>query len=160
MKLRRTQAIMKKLVSLVALMAATLAAAQPAAIAGGIGNNTIGPSVSFGGSQSVFGIDGKFGIADNLSIRPFVAFPTGGTSFGGSLTYDFDLRQSATPITPFLGVGVDVSNGGGNSITTGFVQAGADFNVSDNFSLLGAVAIPFNSQNTNTSVTVGAGLRF
>jgi hypothetical protein len=110
----------------------------------------------------VFGIDGKFGIADNFSLRPFVAFPSGGTAFGASLTYDWDLRQAAVPITPFVGLGVDVANGnnGGTSVTTGFFQAGADFNVTNSFSLLGAVAIPFSSQNTNTSVTLGAGLRF
>jgi hypothetical protein len=154
---------MKKLLSLVALTVATVAVAPSAAMAGGIGHNTIGPSVSFGGGQSVFGIDGKFGIADNFSIRPFVAFPTGGTSYGASLTYDWDLRQAAAPITPFLGLGVDVSNSntaGTNSVTTGFFQAGADFNVTDSFALLGSVAIPFSSQNTNTSVTLGAGLRF
>jgi opacity protein-like surface antigen len=154
---------MKKLLSLVALTVATVAVAQPAALAGGLGNNRIGPSVSFGGGQSVFGIDGKFGIADNFSVRPFVAFPSGGTAFGASLTYDWDLRQAAVPITPFLGVGVDVSTSntaGVDSVTTGYFQAGADFNVTDSFSLLGSVAIPFSSQNTNTSVTLGAGLRF
>jgi hypothetical protein len=153
---------MKKLISLVALTATTLVAAQSAALAGGIGNNTIGPSVTFGNGQSTFGIDGKFGVADNISIRPFVAFPTGGTSLGASLTYDFDLRQAANPITPFVGVGLDVGipSGGGTSATTGFFQLGADFNVSKQFALLGSVNIPFSNQNGDTSVTLGAGLRF
>jgi opacity protein-like surface antigen len=153
---------MKKLISLVALTATTLVTAQSAALAGGIGNNTIGPSVTFGGGQSTFGIDGKFGVANNVSIRPFVAFPTGGTSLGASLTYDFDLRQSATPITPFLGVGLDVGipSGGGASSTTGFFQVGADWNLSKQFALLSTVNIPFSNTGDSTSVTLGAGFRF
>jgi opacity protein-like surface antigen len=149
---------MKKTLIAVCALASALAAAP--AMAGGIGNNAITPSVTFGGDQSVFGIDTKFGVADNVSLRPFIAFPSGGTSFGSSITYDFDLRQSATPITPFIGVGVDFTsaNNGGGSTTTGFAQVGADFNVTKQFALLGSVAIPFN--NGGTSVTLGAGLRF
>jgi hypothetical protein len=149
---------MKKILSVVALVATTFVTAQSSALAGGLGNNTIGPSVGFGGGQSTFGIDGKFGIADNFSIRPFVAFPNGGTNLGASITYDWDLRQ--TPLTPFVGVGVDVATGSGASNTTGFFKLGADLNLTKQFALLGAVDIPFSSQNANTVVTLGAGLRF
>jgi hypothetical protein len=152
---------MKKLISVAILAGATLMAAPATVLAGGIGNNTIGPSVTFGNGQSTFGIDGKFGVADNISVRPYVLFPNNGTNFGASLTYDWDLRQAATPITPFVGVGLDVFSARNQSISTGFFQAGADLNLTRNFSLLGAVAIPFSSQNnSSTSVTLGAGLRF
>jgi hypothetical protein len=155
---------MKKLLLLPAILASLVAAAitqaPNAALAGGIGNNYVGPTVTFGGGQSVFGIDSKIGVADNISLRPYVIFPSGGTQFGTSLTYDWDLRQSATPITPFIGVGVGFQTGNSNTTTNGFAQVGADFNVSDNIALLGSVAIPFNSNNANTSVTLGAGLRF
>jgi hypothetical protein len=154
---------MKKLLLLPAILASLVAAitqSPTAAMAGGIGNNYVGPAVTFGGGQSVFGIDSKFGIADNISLRPFVTFPSGGTQFGTSLTYDWDLRQSATPITPFIGVGVGFQTGNSNNTTNGFAQVGADFNVNESFALLGSVAIPFSSNNSNTSVTVGANLRF
>ena len=153
---------MKKLLLLPAIFASLVTAITqtPAAMAGGIGNNYVGPSVTFGGGQSVFGIDSKLGISDNISLRPFIAFPSAGTQLGTSLTYDWDLRQSATPLTPFIGVGAQFQTGGNNNTTIGYAQVGADFNVSDSIALLGSVQIPFNSNNANTSVTLGAGLRF
>lgn len=151
---------MKKLLSMVALTATTLVAAQSSAFAGGVGNNSIGPSVVFGGGNTSFGVDGKFGIADNWSLRPFAVFPSGGaTSIGTSLTYDFDLRRSANTITPFLGAGVDFVTGG-TSNTTGFVTAGADLHLSRQFALLGAVDVPFTGGNTNTTFKAGAQLKF
>jgi opacity protein-like surface antigen len=154
---------MKKLLLLPAIFASLVAAitqTPTAAMAGGIGNNYVGPAVTFGGGQSVFGINSKLGISDNISLRPFVTFPSGGAQLGTSLTYDWDLRESATPLTPFVGVGVAFQTGGNNNTTTGYAQVGADFNVSDSVALLGSVQIPFNSNNSNTSVNLGAGLRF
>jgi hypothetical protein len=154
---------MKKLLLLPVLLASLVAAitqSPTAAMAGGIGNNYVGPSVTFGGGQSVFGVDSKLGIADNVSLRPFLLFPSGGTQFGTSLTYDWDLRQSPVTITPFIGLGVGFQTGNSNTTTNGFAQVGADFNVNESFALLGSVAIPFNSNNANTSVTLGANLRF
>jgi hypothetical protein len=142
-------------------IAAATIQAPSNAIAGGLGNNYIAPSVTFGGGSTSFGVDGKVGIADNISVRPYIVFPSGGTEFGGSLTYDWDLRQSVSSLTPFVGLGLNVETGGTNNTTTGFAQVGADFNVNEQFALLGSVAIPFNSNNNNaTSVTLGAGLRF
>ncbi len=142
-------------------LAATTLQAPSKAIAGGIGNNYIAPSVTFGGGTTDFGVDSKIGIADHVSLRPYVVFPSGGAEFGSSLTYDWDLLQSPTSITPFIGLGLNVETGGNNNTTTGFAQLGADLNVNEQFALLGSVAIPFNSNNNNsTSVTLGAGLRF
>jgi opacity protein-like surface antigen len=144
------------------LMTAAVTQAPTAAVAGGIGNNYVAPAVTFGGGQTVFGIDSKLGIADNISLRPYVTFPTGGTQFGTSLTYDWDLRQSPASITPFVGLGLGFQTGNVSNTTTtvGFAQVGADFNVSDSIALLGSVAIPFSSNNASTSVTLGAGFRF
>jgi opacity protein-like surface antigen len=141
---------------------AAITQAPTAALAGGIGNNYIAPSVTFGSGSSVFGIDGKIGVADNFALRPFIAFPSGGTEYGTSLTYDWDLRQASLPITPFIGLGIEFQSGNQNNTTTsGFAQVGADFNISDSVALLGSIAIPFNNNNGNTtSVTLGAGLRF
>ncbi len=153
---------MKKLLFIpaifVALVVTAITQSPQSALAGGIGNNYIAPSVSFGGGSSVFGIDGKIGVADNFSLRPFVTFPSGGTEYGTSVTYDWDLHQASLPITPFVGVGIDFQSSNSNTQTKGFAQVGADYNVSDSVALLGAVAIPFNGGNT--SVTLGAGLRF
>ncbi len=145
---------------IVTVIIATLQASDKA-LAGGIGNNYIAPAVTFGGGSTAFTVDSKIGIADHVSLRPYVTFPSNGTSFGSSLTYDWDLRQSATSITPFLGLGLDIETGGTNNATTGFAQAGVDLNVSEQVAILGSVAIPFNNNNNNaTSITLGAGLRF
>lgn len=151
---------MKNTLTALTVLASVLAVTQVPAMAGGVGNNTIGPSVRLGNGNSIFSIDGKFGVADNLSLRPYVAFPSGGTDFGTSLTYDFNLRR--TPVTPFIGAGVNIGTAnipGASSTTTGYAQLGADFNVSRDFGLLGSVNIPFSSSN-GTNVTLGAGLRF
>jgi hypothetical protein len=151
---------MKNTLTALTVLASVLAVTQVPAMAGGVGNNTLGPSVRLGNGSSIFSIDGKFGVADNLSLRPYVAFPSGGTDFGTSLTYDFNIRR--TPITPFVGAGVNIGTAnipGASSTTTGYAQIGADFNVSRDFGLLGSVNIPFNSSG-GTNVTLGAGLRF
>ncbi len=153
---------MKKLLFIPAMLFAVVMAAitqsPQAALAGGIGNNYIAPSVTLGGGSSVFGIDSKIGVADNFALRPFVKFPSGGTGYGASLTYDWDLRQSPASITPFLGLGFEFQTANNVTASNGFAQIGADFDVSDNVALLGSVAIPFN--NRTTTVSLGAGLRF
>jgi hypothetical protein len=151
---------MKNTLTALTILASVLAVTQVPAMAGGVGNNTLGPSVRLGNGNSVLSIDGKFGVANNLSLRPYVAFPSNATNFGTSLTYDFSVHR--TPITPFIGAGIDIGSAnipGTASTTTGFAQIGADFNISRDFGLLGSVNIPFNSGG-GTNVTLGAGLRF
>jgi opacity protein-like surface antigen len=142
---------------LASLVAAAIVQAPTAALAGGIGNNYIAPSVTFS-SGTAFGVDGKFGIADNISLRPYVFFPSAGIQVGSSVTYDWDLRQASLPITPFIGLGA-LFQTGNESRSTVYAQVGADLNISENIALLGAVAFPF-SNNFVTGVTLGAGLRF
>ena len=146
---------------LISLIVTAITQTPQAALAGGIGNNNIGPSVTFGSGSSVFGIDSKIGVADHIALRPFIAFPSGGTNYGASLTYDWDLRQSPVSITPFVGLGAKFQSVNQTTQTTGFAQVGADLDVSDSVALLGAVAVPFSSNNGNTtSLTLGAALRF
>ena len=142
---------------LASLVAAAIAQAPTAALAGGIGNNYIAPSVTFG-LGTAFGVDSKFGIADNISLRPYVFFPSAGIQFGSSVTYDWDLRQASLPITPFIGLGALFQTGLNTS--TVYAQVGADFNISENIALVAEVAIPFSSDNFFVGVTLGAGLRF
>lgn len=155
--------IMKKILSAIVILTATvtgIAQMPTAAQAGGIGTNYIGPSVTFGNSQSTFGIQSKLGIADNLSLRPFVTFPSNATTFGTSLTYDWDLGSRA-PITPFIGAGFEVATGNGNNNeTVGFAEVGADFNLTKEVALTGIVDIPFDSNRGSTTFTLGANFRF
>jgi hypothetical protein len=128
-----------------------------------VGQSSIGPSVQIGGGQTNLGIDSRFGVSDNLSVRPFVYFPSNGTDFGTALTYDFHLVNTANnlQITPFVGGAVDINNNNGNSITTASLVGGADLDVSDSVRLKAALVVPLNTDSGQTSaLTLGAGLRF
>ncbi len=127
-----------------------------------VGGSTIGPSLAIGGGQTSVGIDSKFGFSDNISVRPFVYFPSGGTFFGSALTYDFNLTNtgSRVQITPFLGGAVSVGTGGINNSTTVGLVGGADFDVTDTIQLKAALNVPITSNNSYTTVNLGAGFRF
>jgi hypothetical protein len=146
-------------------MAAVLICASATAIGStpamaGMGQNVIGPSIAIGNGNTNIGIDSKFGISDNISLRPAIYFGSGSTVIGSSLTYDFDLKNaSASKFTPFLGGAVFISTGSGSTTVAGLV-GGADFDISDSLQLKGAVNVPITSNGANTFVTLGAGFKF
>ena len=153
----------KNLIALVMVCSsvAALGMSAPARAELGRNTNTIGPALFIGGGQTVVGIDSKFGVSENLSLRPFVEFPSGGTVFGSSLTYDFNTtRGEKVQITPFVGGGVSVATGGNNSTTQAYFTAGADFGVTDSIELKAALDVPLSSNNSSTNVRLGAGFKF
>lgn len=153
----------KNIVALVMLCSSAAALATSAPVRAEMGKNSIGPSLSIGSGQTTIGIDSKFGVSDNLSLRPFIFFPSGGTNFGTSLTYDFDVsRGGKVNITPFLGGGVNIrsANNGGASDTVVYFTGGADFGVTDSVDLRAALDVPLSSNNATTSVRLGAGFKF
>jgi hypothetical protein len=160
----------KNLVGLVMLFSSILALGMsaPARAEGTPSKNYIGPSIIFGGSTTNFAVDSKFGVSDNLSLRPFVAFGNGATTFGSSLTYDFNLSNSAgggtlgerTQVTPFVGGGIAIGTGGGTNNTVGYFTGGADFDVTDNVALKGEIDIPFTGGGSVTFFRLGAGFKF
>jgi Opacity family porin protein len=122
----------------------------------------IGPSLSFGGSATVFGVDSRFPLTQNLSLRPSVRFPSGGVVLGTSVTYDFDTYGMDSQIEPYVGAGLNVYTGDNNNNganLTGYVIGGADYALSDQFVLKGSVAIPFKSEYS-TDITLGVGYKF
>jgi hypothetical protein len=125
--------------------------------------SSIGPSVEFG-NGTAFGVDSKFGISNNLSLRPFVYFPDSGTKFGTALTYDLPLSNNARTLqlTPFVGGSVDFNTGNGNNNTTNFgLVGGVDLDLTDSLRLKGAVDVPIsNGQDRSTTFTAGVGIRF
>ncbi len=129
-----------------------------------LGRNVVGPSLAIGGGQTSIGIDSKFGLSDNISVRPFIYFPSGGTYFGSGLTYDFNLANTGNKvqITPFLGGLVSIGTGGSsvNNTTTFGLLGGADFDVTDTIQLKAALNVPISSNNTSTTVNIGAGFKF
>jgi hypothetical protein len=152
----------KNIIALITVLSsiATLSMSTPASAQ--VGQSSIGPSLLFGSGQSAIGVDSKFGVSDNLSLRPFIYFPNNGTSFGTALTYDLPLRNtdSSLLITPFVGGSVAV-NTGDNSVTTIGLVGGADFDLSDSLRLKASVIVPLNNdRGQTTGLAVGAGLRF
>ncbi|WP_373547825.1 hypothetical protein [Chamaesiphon sp.] len=140
---------------------ATFSMSEPATAQ--LSRSSIGPSVEFGNGQTVFGIDSKFGISDNLSLRPFVFFPNGGTKFGTALTYDINLKNNANALqlTPFVGASIDFNTGDGNTTTNFGLVGGVDLDLTDSLQLKGAVNVPLNNDRDRTVVvSVGAGFRF
>jgi hypothetical protein len=156
---------MKKHIIALALLCssvATFGMSKPASAQ--FSQNSIGPSVGFGAGQTVFGVDSKFGISENLSLRPFVYFPNSGTKFGTALTYDLNLSNNnpdSLQLTPFVGGSVDFNTTNGNSITSFGLVGGVDLDLTDSIQLKGALIIPLNNdRGQSNTVTVGAGFRF
>jgi hypothetical protein len=152
----------KNIIALVMLCSSVVALGMSAPARAEMGKSSIGPSLLIGNGETAIGIDSKFGVSDNLSIRPFVYFPNGGTLFGGSLTYDFDVsRTEKFQVTPFVGGGVTVASAnGGTSDTRAYFTGGADFAVTDSVELKAALDVPLSSNNATTNVRLGAGFRF
>ncbi len=156
----------KQLIAFAALLSsiATIGMTTPASAQSVpvVRQSSIGPSVLFGNGQTAVGIDSKFSLSDNISLRPFVYFPNNGTDFGTALTYDIALRNndSSLLITPFVGGSVDV-NTGGNSVTTVSLVGGADLDLSESIRLKGSIIVPLsNDRGQGTGIAVGAGFRF
>ncbi|MCY7367006.1 MAG: hypothetical protein LH474_02515 [Chamaesiphon sp.] len=153
----------KNIVALVMLCSSVATLAMSAPARAGMGTNTVGPSLLINNGTTAIGVDSKFGISDNISIRPVVYFPNGGTLFGAFLTYDFDVsRSSKLQITPYLGGGVlfASSNNGGSTNTQTYLTGGADFGISDSVDLKAALNVPLSSNNSSTAVSLGAGFKF
>jgi hypothetical protein len=128
-----------------------------------VGKNTIGPSILLGRGVAI-GVDSRFGISENLSLRPFIYFGgNSGTDFGTALTYDINLRttSSSSKITPFIGGAVDIASGNNTSVTTASLVAGAEYEFTETIQLKAAINVPLSSgQGQSANLTVGAGFRF
>jgi hypothetical protein len=148
---------MKKLLIPLAIISSTLVAIKPAQAQ--VGQNNVAGSILFGNGQTSIGVDSRFGISDNLSVRPSIYFPNNTTTFGAAVTYDFPAVDSERKLTPFGGVGVRFNSGGNNSNTTAYLTAGADYSLDSTFILKANLNVPI-SNSDSTNVAVGAGIRF
>ena len=149
-----------KLITIALLSIATLTMTRPAQAQPK--PSQIGPSVSFGGGKSVFGLDARFPVSQNISIRPNLRFPSGGVVLGTSATYDFATYGMNGQLEPYVGAGLNIYTGDNNNNganVTGYAIGGADYALSDQFTLKGSVAIPFKSEYF-TDITLGVGYKF
>jgi hypothetical protein len=146
--------------SITALSLASSAQAQPAPAR--FRPIQIGPSLSFGGNSTVVGIDSRFPISPEFSLRPSVRFPSGGVAFGAAATYDFNTSGNDHKLEPYVGAGFNVNTGdnlNNGANISGYAIGGADYSISDQFALKGSVTIPFKSEYS-TNVTLGIGYQY
>jgi opacity protein-like surface antigen len=148
--------------------AALMAVSATGAMAGEETKNYVGPTIGFPNGGTLFGVTSKFGIADNISARPFVQFAslsyTGGsgslTVYGASATYDFNIPKSG--FTPYAGIGivgatVSVSGAGYSGSGSGsglYFEGGADYTVSD------SIVLNANYRSNIGYLSIGAGYQF
>ena len=101
--------------------------------------NYVAPSVGFVSGGTLYGVAAKFGVADNVALRPFIQFNSSSTNsltiYGSSITYNFNIPRSE--LIPYLGIGYLGGNATGTSSVTGglYGELGADYNTSENISL-------------------------
>ena len=122
----------------------------------------VGPSLSFGGGTTIFGVDSRFPISSIFSLRPSIRFPSGGFAIGSAITYDFPSLGAELGLEPFAGAGFNIYTGDNNRSGTnivGYAIAGADYSLSNQFTLTGNVNIPFQN-GYSTNVAIGVGYKF
>jgi opacity protein-like surface antigen len=133
--------------------------------------NQITPVVSFTNGGTLYGVSSKFGLTENISIRPFIQFGNLSASdsfstisadavfFGSSATYNFNGSNSG--VNPYVGVGVgslSLTNTQNSADTANigdlYWEAGIDYNASDN------IVINANYRGGKGFLSIGAGYRF
>jgi Outer membrane protein beta-barrel domain len=124
--------------------------------------NYVGVTVGSFLNIPVYGISAKFGIADNISVRPFIQFgkvpqsllnlaqannnvSISGFIYGLSATYDFNIPSS--DLAPYAGIGLANASGsyvnnnpntfqGGSSFTSPvYVELGADYSLTNDVTI-------------------------
>jgi hypothetical protein len=121
--------------------------------------NYIAPSIGFVNSNTLYGINAKFGLAENVSLRPFIQSKNSGagtvTAYGASVTYNFQIPSSR--LIPYLGFGAAEVATTGTATGNGgvYFEGGIDYNASDN------LVINANYKSASNSwLNIGAGYRF
>jgi outer membrane protein W len=121
--------------------------------------NYVAPSIGFVNGSTLYGVNAKFGLAENISLRPFIQYKNSGggtgTAYGASVTYNFQIPSSK--LIPYLGIGAaEVTTTGTASGNGGiYFEGGVDYNASDNF----VINANYKSASS-TWINIGAGYRF
>jgi hypothetical protein len=158
---------MKKFLSVLVATALVGAATQLPSQADEVKKNYVGVGLTSISSITGFGLTSKFGVAENISVRPFVSIlaSSGNTSLylaGASATYDFSL-SSGSELTPYAGIGygvVGITNGTQNANlgSSIYAELGADYNVAESISINGNYKNFFSGGGS--ALGLGASYRF
>jgi hypothetical protein len=143
---------------LFALAAATVAAfSMSAAAEAGESKMYVGPAVyNFGGIGAI----GKFGVADNISVRPFGYFSStlgvNYTAYGATATYDYKIP--ASDFTVYGGAGFAGFSASANGTTIAGIANGVTFTLGADYQINDTFVV---NANTNAlGVNVGLGYNF
>lgn len=128
--------------------------------------NYVGPSIGFANGTTLFGVNSKFGVSDNVSVRPYAQFGSIGgisiTSYGATATYDFSIPK--TDFAPYAGIGfggLTGSAGGASASASGLaLEFGSDYNVSDSIALNANYRILTNGNGNGSLFNIGGGFKF
>jgi hypothetical protein len=139
-----------------------IALANPALAGESKPKNYVGVTLQSTSGLTLYGVQGRVGVADNISVRPFVTFGsrtdrqnilgtpvsvnTSVSYYGASLTYDLSLPDS--PLNAYAGLGyvgasATVSGSTGNTSLGSvsgadsgtYVEVGADYQIGGNIIL-------------------------
>jgi hypothetical protein len=119
--------------------------------------NSVGPVIEFGNTNTLFGLQGKFGISPEFSARPIILFGDG-TLYGLSLTYDFKFPDSK--ISGYVGPRILFGSASRSAVVQGVpvtgtvsgtqiaLTAGGDYAISPNFTAGLNVSYAFSRSST------------
>jgi hypothetical protein len=155
------------LTSIASLFAVVITAGQTQAQ---MGNSSVGGEVMIQNNTS-FGINGKFGVSDNISIRPRLIFSAekrganggpglSGTQYGVAATYDFK-PNTGSGNSPTIFVGPEIAFWNGSTRINGFdvtanatiinAIAGVEYPVSEAIDVTGKLILPISANGSGSS---------
>jgi opacity protein-like surface antigen len=155
--------MMKKLLSILFATVVVGVVSQTPSQARDMKKNYVGGGATFVGNTTGFGITSKIGVADNISVRPFVSILGSSNNVtaylgGVSATYDFNIPNS--DFSPYAGVGYGVLGitNGIDTVSDGsvYAEAGADYNVANSVVVNGN----YRLIRGDGAFSIGAGYRF
>lgn len=121
--------------------------------------------VGIGGSEDGFVVNGKFSVADNLSIRPSIATDFDfdddeDFSYLVPLTYDFNtVGSDRAAFNPFIGAGVSGDIGDDSDVEFALV-AGSDYRFARNYVINGSINYAPFADDDEIGFTAGIGYLF
>ena len=120
--------------------------------------NYIAPSIGFV-NGTLYGINGKFGITENVAIRPFIQSKDSGTgsatASGASITYGVKIPSSGLSLYAGFGAAGVATTGTASGNGGLYFEGGIDYNASDSF----VINANYKSASS-TWINIGAGYRF
>ncbi|WP_373542172.1 outer membrane beta-barrel protein [Chamaesiphon sp.] len=112
----------------------------------------VGPSIGFSDGDTLYGVNAKFKVSDNISVRPFIQFANRSvgpvsasvTLYGASASYDFSLPS--TDFSPYAGIGYLAATGSASfqGITYSATDSGIYFEVGTDYNISETIALNAN----------------